>query len=386
MDYRALVNKLESINEAAMSSQEIADKIKTAVTGLGTDEEAVYAALAAVTGPKQWLEIRGLYPNVDADLLDDFSDWFTPELTKVKTLLKNKGIDLAGKIVIPAEEPAPVDNSAAMAKLKKLEELVDQYLALKAKLKPAVKESLEQQLLESFGYTKEELDEAAWWDATKQAAGKVAAKVALPVNAALTIYEAWDALTHLPPNMTPEQTKIEVTKVLTKLVADFGLFWVGSIIGGAIAGAITGPGAVAGFIVGGVGGGIAASYLLGDKLDIIIDKAVEYLMKNKTPAAAPATQPGAKPAAQPGAKPAGAPSAAADQNISKLQQLLKGQGYDLGTFGPNGDGVDGVLGTKTVTALQQDLVKAGAKIQVTGKLDQPTLGAMDQYYLKAAGA
>lgn len=384
MDYRALVNRLEAINEATMSSQEIADKIKNAVTGLGTDEEAVYAALEAVTGPRQWLEIRGLYPNVDADLLDDFSDWITPELTKVKTLLKNKGIDLAGKIVLPAEEPKPaaVDNSAEMAKIKQLDELVDQYLALKSKLSTPVKESIEQQLLESFGYSSTGvLQEGPIWDATKQAAGKVAAKVALPVNAALTIYEAWDRLTNLPPNMTPEQTKIEVTKVITKLVADFGLFWVGSIIGGAIAGAITGPGAIAGFIVGGVGGGLAASYLLGDKLDVIIDKAVEYLLKDKQQAAAASAT--NKPAQ---ATQARKPAVAGDPSISKLQQLLKQQGYDLGAFGPNGDGVDGMLGTKTITALQQDLAKAGAKIDVTGKLDQPTLGAMNQYYLKAAGA
>lgn len=46
-----------------------------------------------------------------------------------------------------------------------------------------------------------------------------------------------------------------------------------------------------------------------------------------------------------------------DPKIIELQKMLKSKGYDLGTFGPNKDGVDGLMGPKTQNAL--DAFKAG---------------------------
>lgn len=46
-----------------------------------------------------------------------------------------------------------------------------------------------------------------------------------------------------------------------------------------------------------------------------------------------------------------------DPKVIELQKMLKSKGYDLGTFGPNKDGIDGVMGSKTQAAL--DAYKAG---------------------------
>lgn len=45
----------------------------------------------------------------------------------------------------------------------------------------------------------------------------------------------------------------------------------------------------------------------------------------------------------------------ADQGIIKLQQTLKAMGADLGTSGPNGDGVDGLMGPLTQQAAKDKL-------------------------------
>jgi prefoldin subunit 5 len=158
MDYRALVNKLNAINEAEafkVASQDIADRIKKAVVGLGTDETAVYKALADVAGPRQWAEIQSIYPTVDEDLLDDFSDWFGTELTYVKDLLLQKGIELGKKIVIPAEDEQPkVDNAANLAKLNDLVAKLQAAHAGHVK-KESTDFSMASALTESFGYMSE---------------------------------------------------------------------------------------------------------------------------------------------------------------------------------------------------------------------------------------
>ena len=43
----------------------------------------------------------------------------------------------------------------------------------------------------------------------------------------------------------------------------------------------------------------------------------------------------------------------------ELQAKLKALGHDLGTSGPNGDGIDGGYGTKTTAAVKAEQGKAG---------------------------
>jgi hypothetical protein len=365
MDLRSLIAKMdaiESLTEASTTleaSSAIANKIRKAVTGLGTDEEAVYDAIADVKDKYQWAEIKKIYPEIEDDILDDFSDLLAPELTHVKKLLARIGVTLKQDIV---------DNRAEMAKIKQLESLVDKYLALKPKPTSA-KESLSLSLYESFGYTT--ITEAAAaaavpglvdaganlsaWSKVKLAGGKLLGIGAI----AYTIWEGWQQINALPATLTPEQRKVEITKIISKLIAEFGTFWVGAIIGGALAGAISGPGAIIGFI----GGGLASSYLLGDDVNLIVDKIVDKLY-GQTP----------QTAQQPGQLPAGT-----DQGVAELQKILKGEGA-------TNLAVTGVLDSNTIIAIQNDLIKLGATnvdgtpLQPDGKIGKNTAAALVQYY------
>ena len=49
---------------------------------------------------------------------------------------------------------------------------------------------------------------------------------------------------------------------------------------------------------------------------------------------------------------------------SVLQRQLKAQGYDLGSFGANKDGIDGIVGDKTMAALKAAIAKSGKSEEV----------------------
>jgi hypothetical protein len=381
MDLRSLIAKMDAIeklteaSDTLDASSKIASKIRKAVTGLGTDEEAVYDAIADVKDKYQWAEIKKIYPEIEDDILDDFSDLLAPELTHVKKLLARIGVTLKQDIV---------DNRAEMAKIKQLESLVDKYLSLKP---TTTKESLSLSLYESFGYTT--ITEAAAaasipglvdtganlsaWSKIKLAGGKV-----LGIGAvAVTAWEGWQQIKALPATLTEEQRKVEITKIISKLVAEIGTFWVGAVIGGAMAGAISGPGAIIGFI----GGGLAANYLLGDDVNLIVDKIVDKLYgtapraaQQNQPATAQQNQPATAQQNQSSQLPAGA-----DKDVAELQNLLKDEGA-------TNLAVTGILDKDTVIAIQNDLIKLGAKnvdgtpLQADGKIGKNTAAALVQYY------
>ena len=117
------------------------------------------------------------------------------------------------------------------------------------------------------------------WQGVKGAASKVAVKATLPLAAIPAIYEGYQQIIALPADMPRDQYRASVTKIVARLVEEFGLFWVGAILGAALAGVFSGGnplGAVAGFLAGGAGG-IAASYLLGDSVGEISDQIVDKL-------------------------------------------------------------------------------------------------------------
>ena len=83
--------------------------------------------------------------------------------------------------------------------------------------------------------------------------------------------------------------------------------------------------------------------------------------------------------------------------VATLQRALKAAGYDLGTFGPSKDGVDGGFGAMTERALRSfqtgtlpTLVREGlpalqgrqASTPVSGKLDWVTLMALDAWLVR----
>jgi hypothetical protein len=104
----------------------------------------------------------------------------------------------------------------------------------------------------------------------------IASKAALPITALYSIWDGYEQISALPADMPKDQYRAAVTKIVARLVNDFGLFWVGAILGAAAAGAISGPGALVGFVAGGAGG-IAASYLLGDSVGAITDAIVDQM-------------------------------------------------------------------------------------------------------------
>lgn len=71
------------------------------------------------------------------------------------------------------------------------------------------------------------------------------------------------------------------------------------------------------------------------------------------------------------------------QYITIAQTKFKEIGYDLGTYGPNGDGVDGLLGTKTNAAILDYQLKN--KLKQTGILDKETMSAITGKAIDDAG-
>ena len=308
-----------------------------------------------------------------------------------------------------SQQPAPqqsghpaVDNTVLLAKLKRLEALINKYNSLKNKAKKESTINIEHALLESFGYNLNEsilvndlvknygytLSEASAamagtvpaapstgvWSSIKGFGGKLLSKAMLPVAALIEAWGAWEEIQQLDKTLPEPRYRAEVAKIVSKVISSIGLFWAGAILGGAVAGAITGPGAIVGFIAGGIGG-LAASYALGDDLNSIVDAIVEKVYQSTRPAVSQNAEAGKTPAANAPTSTASTKpkTAGGNSDIMALQTELKNAGYDLGTFGPNSDGIDGKIGSKTITAIQQELNKAGANLAVDGK-PSPALG------------
>jgi len=294
-------------------------------------------------------------------------------------------------------------NAVLLEKLKRLEALIIKYNSLKNKAKKESTINIEHALLESFGYNLNEsilvndlvknygytLSEASAavtgtvpaapstgvWSSIKGFGGKLLSKAAVPINALVEAWGAWGEIQQLDTTLPEPRYKAEVTKIVSKTISGIGLFWAGAILGGAVAGAITGPGAIIGFIAGGFGG-LAAQHVLGDDLNSIVDAIVEKMYQSTRPAVSQNTDTEKTPTASTPTSTASTTSkpAGGNSDIMALQKELKTAGYDLGTFGPNSDGIDGKIGSKTITAIQQELNKAGANLPVDGK-PSPALGA-----------
>lgn len=65
----------------------------------------------------------------------------------------------------------------------------------------------------------------------------------------------------------------------------------------------------------------------------------------------------------------------ADPKVIALQKFLKSQGADLGTTGPNKDGIDGVMGTKTRAAMDSIGLSESQRAQLEQMLSEAGVGA-----------
>jgi hypothetical protein len=111
---------------------------------------------------------------------------------------------------------------------------------------------------------------------------QVGGKVLMAAGIVTQIYRGIDQISNLPKTMPDQQYRQEVTGIVSKLVAEFGLVYVSAVAGSWLAGvALTalapGVGTVAGAVVGFIAGG-AAGYLAlefaGNSVNAIVDKIV----------------------------------------------------------------------------------------------------------------
>lgn len=176
-------------------------------------------------------------------------------------------------------------------------------------------------LIESFGYT-HQLDEFDM----KGLAGKAAG----PLTYIYQIWDGYSQIKSLPTDMPKNAYTAEVSKIISKLVADIGIVWVGTILGGIIAGMFTGPGAAVGAVAGGVSA-MAAQYALGDSTHEIVDKVVDALYTDETNDSAMQNQPQPQSPVQSQAQPT--------DKLSQLQKMI-------------GANPDGIYGPETKAKLQ----------------------------------
>jgi hypothetical protein len=325
-----------------------------------------------------------------------------PEGTTWKTAVQQSA---SSTTTPPGQSGQPADNLAEMAKIKELEKLVDQYIELRSKVNES-QVNIAKTLVESFGYrydleylTEQDaaaistyggLDFGKFLQGGKDLAKGIIRRAATPIDAAISARDAWNEIQELDKNnMSKDEYSREVARIVSQLISRIGLFWAGAILGGLAGSAIVpGLGTIGGLIAGGVGGA-AANYVLGDDLETIVDALVDKLYDTSASTSQPEVTP--IPVDQTPAPTANTTTdkkpVVGDEDVVALQTMLKNDGYDLGTYGPNGDGIDGKIGPKTISAIQQDLAKLGAKnsdgspLTVTSSINPDTSKAIQQYYL-----
>lgn len=117
---------------------------------------------------------------------------------------------------------------------------------------------------------------------------KYGGAVLMTVGAAVEIKRGYDQIQALSPNLTEQQRRQEVTKIVGKLVAEFGLVWVSAYAGALLAGTaatavLPGLGTVAGAIVGFIGGaaaGVTALNFAGETTEQVVEKLIDAYYKN----------------------------------------------------------------------------------------------------------
>jgi hypothetical protein len=120
---------------------------------------------------------------------------------------------------------------------------------------------------------------------------EVGGKVLIAAGIVAEVYRGLEQISALPDTLTDEQYQTEVEKIIAKLVAEFGLVYVGALAGAwlsgvALSAVLPGVGTVAGAVVGFIAGG-AAGYLAlefaGDSVRSIAEKIVTVMRANKQP-------------------------------------------------------------------------------------------------------
>lgn len=95
--------------------------------------------------------------------------------------------------------------------------------------------------------------------------------------AAYALYEMWQEIQALDPNMKKGAYRQALLQIIGRTAGQVGLAWIGAFVGAVVAGTlIPGLGAIPGFLVG-LASGAAAQYAYGDQVDEIVDQLIDYL-------------------------------------------------------------------------------------------------------------
>ena len=160
-------------------------------------------------------------------------------------------------------------------------------------------------------------------------------KVLVPAATAYQIGEAIKQIMDLPDDLPQQEFERESTKIVGRLVAEFGLGYVAAVAGAILAsmagataagiGAV--PAALVGFVVGGIAG-ITANYFVGDDVKKIVDAIVDFKygrLPQQRPQPAQVQQPQQRPQPAQPVQPtprAPAPKALAGQPALNYESLL----------------------------------------------------------------
>ena len=110
-----------------------------------------------------------------------------------------------------------------------------------------------------------------------KAGGKIGVRSANILLAAYTLWQMWQEIQALDPNMKKGAYRQALMQIVGRTVAEVGLAWVGAFVAATVAGALTGGlGAIPGFLVG-LAGGAAAQWAFGDSVDQVVDYIIDYL-------------------------------------------------------------------------------------------------------------
>ena len=190
------------------------------------------------------------------------------------------------------------------------------------------------------------------------------------------VYQGVQELRALPVDqMTRREVTAEVTKIIGRMVADIGVWWVGAGIGGALGGTFGGP---AGLVTA-IAGGFAADALWGDDVKSIVNTTVNFLMGTKDRPAPSSEQPDQTattaqtgPNAPPAPSRPGPTQQASDPSLAP--QTTPSQTRPSQTPAPNNGGGGANKSWSTIYNLNKgiigdnpNLIKPGQVLQIPGK-------------------
>jgi hypothetical protein len=123
----------------------------------------------------------------------------------------------------------------------------------------------------------------AWIGGPRAKSTPSGTKSSIALQAAQDIWNGYIEITQLSPTLSREEKKRAITRIVSKLAANFGLSLIGGVIGGILAGAISGPGMIAGFIGGTVGGALLQT-AGEDSVEELAEYIVHVLYDQRQPA------------------------------------------------------------------------------------------------------